>query len=96
MTNDIHRASYRDDRVRWRAYALWEADGRPHGEDRTHWYQACNEVDDEIEEADAIIADALAAANRMIAPARFEPATGLEVRPPLPSKARRSATTLRP
>lgn len=92
MTNDIHGASYRDDRVRWRAYALWEAVGRPHGEDRAHWYLACGEVDDEIAEADAIIADALDAANRIIVPPRFEPVTGLEVRPPLPSRARRSAT----
>ena len=30
--------------VRERAYAIWEANGRQHGRDRDHWYQAMREV----------------------------------------------------
>ncbi len=29
-----------EDRVRDKAYELWEADGRPHGRDEFHWSQA--------------------------------------------------------
>jgi hypothetical protein len=27
-----------------RAYAIWEKQGRPHGRDREHWSQACEEL----------------------------------------------------
>jgi hypothetical protein len=30
--------------VRERAYALWEASGRPEGRDKDHWFQAVKEV----------------------------------------------------
>jgi hypothetical protein len=30
--------------VRERAYAIWEAAGRPHGRDRDHWFQAVREL----------------------------------------------------
>ena len=30
--------------IRERAYAIWEATGRPHGRDRDHWFQAVREV----------------------------------------------------
>ena len=29
-----------DDQVRRRAYELWEADGRPHGQDQQYWFKA--------------------------------------------------------
>lgn len=29
-----------DDEIAAYAYFLWEADGRPHGRDQDHWYQA--------------------------------------------------------
>jgi len=35
-----------DEREEWiskRAYALWEAEGRPHGRDHVHWEQAVHE-----------------------------------------------------
>jgi hypothetical protein len=35
--------------IRERAYALWEASGRPTGRDQEHWYQAAKEVADETE-----------------------------------------------
>lgn len=39
MSND------RDRKVRDRAYALWESEGRPAGRHDDHWYRASNEVD---------------------------------------------------
>lgn len=27
-----------------RAYALWEADGRPDGQDQTYWFKAVQEI----------------------------------------------------
>jgi hypothetical protein len=30
--------------IRERAYAIWEASGRPHGRDKDHWYQAVREI----------------------------------------------------
>lgn len=39
MTDDRHN------RIRVRAHAIWEAQGRPHGADRQHWDQATREID---------------------------------------------------
>ena len=36
--------SGREDRIRARAYQLWETDGRPDGREQQHWEQACREV----------------------------------------------------
>ena len=36
-----------EDRVRERAYALWEKDGRPDGRSDEYWQQAQSEVDTE-------------------------------------------------
>jgi len=41
MTDDRHH------RIRQRAHAIWESQGRPHGQDRDHWDQATREVDAE-------------------------------------------------
>lgn len=30
----------KEDRVRTRAYELWEKEGRPHGKDKEHWVEA--------------------------------------------------------
>ena len=32
------------ERIRKRAYELWEADGRPDGQETSHWVQATTEV----------------------------------------------------
>lgn len=37
----------RQDRIRHRAHAIWEKQGRPHGADYQHWDQATREVDAE-------------------------------------------------
>jgi hypothetical protein len=36
-----------ENRIRNRAYEIWEREGRPHGRDREHWHQARREIDDE-------------------------------------------------
>jgi hypothetical protein len=36
----------RREQVSKRAYAIWEAEGYPHGRDREHWRQAEAEIDD--------------------------------------------------
>lgn len=33
-----------DDQVRRRAYELWEADGRPQGQDQQYWFKALAEL----------------------------------------------------
>jgi hypothetical protein len=35
----------RDERIRRRAFALWEADGRPDGMEQEYWYRAEREID---------------------------------------------------
>ncbi|MEW9806415.1 DUF2934 domain-containing protein [Mesorhizobium sp. ZMM04-5] len=41
MTDD------RQHRIRQRAHAIWESEGRPHGHDRQHWDRATREIDAE-------------------------------------------------
>jgi Protein of unknown function (DUF2934) len=41
-------ADDREDRIRERAYRLWEREGRPQGRHETHWHQASQEVGDEL------------------------------------------------
>jgi hypothetical protein len=41
----------KDALIRDRAYALWEASGRPIGRDQEHWYQAAKEITDQTIEA---------------------------------------------
>ena len=37
----------REQRIRKRAHALWEREGRPEGRNEEHWAQACREIDTE-------------------------------------------------
>lgn len=41
MTSD------KQQRIRQRAHAIWEKEGRPQGVDEKHWHQATKDVDDE-------------------------------------------------
>ncbi|EYD78083.1 Acyl-CoA dehydrogenase [Rubellimicrobium mesophilum DSM 19309] len=41
-------ADDREERIRERAYRLWEQEGRPHGRHEDHWHQASQEVGDEL------------------------------------------------
>jgi hypothetical protein len=40
----------RDERIRSRAYGMWEREGRPQGRHEHHWHQAVREVDGESSE----------------------------------------------
>lgn len=40
-----------EDDIRLRAYALWEADGRPDGSHDVHWLQALRELTEEANAA---------------------------------------------
>jgi hypothetical protein len=42
-----------DERVRLRAYHLWEQDGRPHGRNDEYWLKALRQIRDEEENAPA-------------------------------------------
>ncbi|MDQ2103159.1 DUF2934 domain-containing protein [Azospirillum isscasi] len=37
----------REDRIRHRAYEIWEREGRPEGRGESHWAQACAEIEAE-------------------------------------------------
>ncbi|AZO24457.1 MULTISPECIES: DUF2934 domain-containing protein [unclassified Mesorhizobium] len=37
----------REERIRQRAYELWEKEGKPEGADLRFWEQAMSEIDDE-------------------------------------------------
>jgi hypothetical protein len=41
-------AQDREQRIRERAHAIWEQEGRPHGRQEDHWRQASQEVGDEL------------------------------------------------
>ncbi|WP_269064601.1 DUF2934 domain-containing protein [Rhizobium sp. GN54] len=41
MTN----GSEKQDLIRKKAYAIWETEGRPHGQDERHWQQAEAEIE---------------------------------------------------
>jgi Protein of unknown function (DUF2934) len=43
-SNAAGEADGHERRVRERAYAIWEREGRPHGRDRDHWFAAEREL----------------------------------------------------
>jgi len=44
---EVNMHSDRETRIRDRAQAIWEEEGRPEGRDREHWERAAAEVDGE-------------------------------------------------
>jgi hypothetical protein len=38
----------REQKIRQRAYGIWEAEGHPHGRDQDHWHRAAQEVGKEV------------------------------------------------
>jgi Protein of unknown function (DUF2934) len=40
-------SSERQKRIEERAYALWQAEGRPHGRHEEHWRRAAHEIETE-------------------------------------------------
>lgn len=77
----------KEERVRARAYELWESEGRGHGSDERHWLEATRQVEAEISQEGKPTADlpaALVAAKpaakrvakpKAAAPAAVPPAT---------------------
>lgn len=47
MTGMVDEAKKTDERVRVRAYHLWEQDGRPHGRNEEYWARALEEIKNE-------------------------------------------------
>lgn len=41
----------RDERIRQRAYEIWEREGRPHGREEEHWRMAVDELVEEFSDA---------------------------------------------
>ncbi|MET0747772.1 MAG: DUF2934 domain-containing protein [Rhizobium sp.] len=44
----------RDELIRQRAYAIWEEQGKPQGEDMRHWLQAWQELADSGDDVGAV------------------------------------------
>lgn len=44
--NETERDRDRSEKIRERAYQLWEEEGRPHGREDVHWQRAAEEFDD--------------------------------------------------
>jgi hypothetical protein len=40
-------AADKEERIRQRAHAIWEREGKPHGSDTRHWEQAIREIEEE-------------------------------------------------
>jgi len=44
---DGHDDALKQERIRARAYMIWEAEGRPDGHDLAHWLRATEEIEAE-------------------------------------------------
>ena len=42
-----------DERIRQRAYEIWEAEGRPEGQEADHWQRARDEIEPFYKEGNA-------------------------------------------
>jgi DUF2934 family protein len=69
----------REDRIRQRAYRIWEDEGCPDGHDREHWDRAEREVDDKPAEAPS--SDATGAENPATNTGSPEPISERTARP---------------
>jgi hypothetical protein len=47
MMMEENMQNSREDKVRLRAYQIWEEEGRPEGEDLAHWHRADSEIEPE-------------------------------------------------
>ena len=82
-------SSNREEKIRQRAHAMWEKEGRPHGAHDRHWQQATSEVDGE----DAAAAGEPAAAKKSPAKAKASAtaAAPAKAAKPAPAKAEQPA-----
>jgi hypothetical protein len=49
-----------EDRIRNRAYELWEAEGRPEGREVDHWLRAAQEVSGEVTAETSVVGTSVA------------------------------------
>jgi hypothetical protein len=54
----------REEKIRRRAYEIWEQEGRPHGQDMKHWLQAFKEFGQQADNASKLTAKAKSAKPR--------------------------------
>ena len=103
----LEKACNLQERIRDRAYAIWEREGRPHGRDRDHWAEAEREIANEESgpapkrpaarkqpagRAKTRAADAPAKRARAGKPAVIEPATADEAPANKPARQSRAGT----
>ena len=76
---DTTKKGTRENRIRQRAYAIWQKAGAPDGQHQEHWAKACEEIDEEdgqIEvHSEAVSPAALPTAEEFATPAEKEPMT---------------------
>jgi hypothetical protein len=53
----------REEKIRQRAYGIWEKEGYPHGHDQDHWHRAAREVESTTPAQPEMIPQAATAAN---------------------------------
>lgn len=73
-----------EERIRQRAYALWQNAGEPHGDSDAHWHQARNEIDAESAALDGELADSFPASDP---PSMTDPSAGTRAVDPTPEAA---------
>ena len=93
--------SDREERIRQRAYAIWQSEGHTHGREEEHWHRAEREI--AAEEAEPNKAprraprpkQAPAEKSAAVSPARSR-STGTETRAEKPASAKKSASAKKP
>ena len=75
----------RNERIRQRAYEIWEREGRPHGRDEEHWRMAVDELVDEF--SDASVTQAVPA-TRVTGTAKPGGESSVEAQPSKPAERR--------
>ncbi len=84
-----------EDRIRCRAYELWESEGRPEGREVDHWLRAAQEVSGEVNgEAAAVGAPAARRPRSRTESASTRPATRISAATPARSRGRASKGTV--
>lgn len=68
----------REERIRARAYQLWEAEGGPHGRDEEHWRRAEDEIDAEGNASQRAFEDAIGTPTGADMAAEIEAASAVE------------------
>lgn len=89
MTN----GSEKQDLIRKKAYAIWETEGRPHGQDERHWQQAEAEIETSAPAATPATRKAAATKAAAAKPASPKTAAAKPATGKAPAKRRTKAAT---